>query len=86
MKAYEAIPEILSFIKVMASPILVGMFVAFAIMNTVNPEYAEILAVFVMVLAVYLGFKWANWARKKYGSSNYMARVDASPDLNSIRK
>jgi hypothetical protein len=89
MKAIDvikAIPEILAFIKIMASPILVGMIVSFFIINTANPEYAELLAISTMMLSIYLGFKWANWARKKHGTTNYMATVDASPDLNSIKK
>jgi hypothetical protein len=54
--------------------------------NTLETPYNAILAVVVMMTAIFLGVKWANWARKKHGSSNYIGRVISTPDLDDIKK
>lgn len=86
MKLIGNIIEAFYYMRVVLSPLLVGIIISFILYNTLETPYNAILAVGVMMTAIFLGVKWANWARKKHGSSNYIGRVISTPDLDDIKK
>lgn len=86
MKILENSIEAYYYLRVVLSPLIFGAIIAFIVYNTVEAPFNEILAIVIILSALYAGIKWANWARKKHGSSNFIAKVDASPDLDEIRK
>lgn len=76
--------NIISWLKIAASPLVMGVIIAFLfklwLKENVFANY--IFSLFILAGAI-IGIFWANKESKKYGSSNFISRVNASPDIDA---
>ena len=76
---FETIIDAISWLKIVASPTLLGIGIGYACQYYLNSNF---LFGFLIVLGIY----WANRVSKKYGATNFISKVDASPDIDEYVK
>jgi len=86
MSIIENLIEGYYYLRILISPVLIGIILAVIFYNTVEIQYNAVISFLIVITSFVLGILWANSARKKHGASNYMAMVDSSHDLNNIKK
>jgi uncharacterized membrane protein YdjX (TVP38/TMEM64 family) len=85
MKIIETFIEIFSWLKIVASPTLLGALAGFLSCKGIAPLYGSWVGVLLALTGLVTGILWANHARKKYGASTFISRVNASPDFDQIK-
>lgn len=84
---FEKSINIISWFKIAASPLVMGVIIGFLfklwLKENVFANY--IFALFILGGAL-IGILWANKASKKYGSTNFISRANASPDIDDALK
>ena len=77
---------IISFIKIVLSPLIIGSVVGGLIYLAFNSTLSLIVGISFSLLGLLIGINWAINVWKKTGTTEYMNRLDASPDLDEIHK
>jgi len=87
LKLLEIIIEAFSFMKIVLSPLLIGLFIGIVIYANKTDNVGLIIGVVVTFAGLITGILLALWARKNSGSAvEFNARVNASPDIDEIIK
>lgn len=85
-KVFEIIFEVIGWLKIVASPLLIGLGVA-AIIYFPNPTpLMLVIAILVAVLGLVIGILWANHIWKKYGTMRFLSRIMATPELDNKKE
>ena len=66
----------------MASPTLIGLFIGIVVYANKTDEIGLVIAIGIAVCGIICGILLANWAKRKVGTTEFMARINASPDIN----
>ncbi len=66
----------------MASPTFIGAFIGLIIYANNYNTVGLTIGILILVIGVICGILLANWARKNGGTVDFMARIDASPDID----
>lgn len=82
MKIVEQAIESVFYLKVFASPVLIGIILSFFIVMGLDSALGNFLATIIMILSLYTGYLWASKAKKKYGSSNYYSKIYKTETIN----
>ena len=83
----ENVIEVFSFLKIVISPLLIGLFIGLVVYANKTDDVGFIIGVSIALIGLFLGIKLALWARKKQGSATeFNARINASPDIDEIIK
>ncbi len=77
--------EWVNWLKIALSPTIllavVGLFIYLSMENKNSGAY---LFAFLTALGFGLGILWANNIKKKHGTTHFISRTDASPDIDEI--
>lgn len=71
-----------NYLKIMASPTLIGAFIGVIIYLNKTDKIGLILASIVTIIGIVCGVLLANYAKRKGGTTEFIARVNASPDID----
>ena len=74
--------EILFWLKIVASPLILGVGVGFLCKIYFDNNLGSFLFGFFSFAGLLIGIRWANKATKKYGASNFYSKVNASTDID----
>ncbi len=79
--------ELINWIKVALSPTLLLGSVGLALMLSMEDDKLGLYIFGGMVaVGILLGITWANHVKKKYGTTHFISRVDASEDITEYMK
>ncbi|MCQ4034551.1 hypothetical protein [Kaistella montana] len=83
---FETVIEWINWIKIVLSPTILSAIIGVAIyLSMENKTTGIFLLVFINAIGFGLGILWANKIKKKHGSTHFISRTDASPDIDDIR-
>ena len=83
-RVFEYIMEIIGWLQIVASPLLIGLGIA-AFIYFPNPtEIRLIIAIIVALLGLVIGIVWANRIWKTKGTMWFVSQVSATPDLDNL--
>ena len=80
---FETIIDAFSWLKIVASPTILGIGIGYACQYYLDSDF---LFGFFSVAGIVLGIYWANKIAKKHGTTNYLSKVNASPDIDEAVK
>ncbi|MFT3919810.1 hypothetical protein [Cloacibacterium sp.] len=83
---FERIIDVISWLKIVASPTLFGIAVGFFLKIYFKNDLGDFLFGFFIVFGIIFGIYLANRMSKKYGATNFISKVDASPDIDEFIK
>ncbi len=87
LKLLEIIVEAISFMKIVLSPLLIGLFIGIVIYANKTDNVGLIIGIVVTIIGLIAGILLALWARKKSGSAlEFNTRINASPDIDEMIK
>jgi positive regulator of sigma E activity len=78
-KIFFGVIEIIFWIAIFLSPLLIGIAIAFIIF--LNATKLEWLSIIFISLGFVTGIIFAERVRRKYGCTRYMSRLLATPDI-----
>lgn len=82
-KVIEFIIEIFGWLRIVASPTLLGIIIG-AFIYFPNPSPTSlIISLLIVVLGLTAGIFWATRVWKNKGTINFLSRVDATPELDN---
>ena len=81
-KILEAIPEIANWIKIFISPTLIGAIIGFIVSLWLGGNTGIIVGAIIFIIGLVLGIIFAEWARKKEGTNNFMTRLMSTTSRN----
>ena len=83
-RVFEYMMEIIGWLQIVASPLLIGLGIA-AFIYFPNPtETRMIIAIIVAVLGLVIGIVWANRIWKTKGTMWFVSQISATPDLDNL--
>jgi hypothetical protein len=86
MKFLEKLVDFLNYLKIMVSPTLIGLFIGIIVYANKTDEVGFIIAIGIAVCGIICGILWANWAKRKGGTTEFMARINSSTDIDEAMK
>jgi hypothetical protein len=78
-KIFRSVIEIIFWVAIFSSPLLIGIAIAFVIY--LNVPKMEWLSIAIASLGTLIGILFAERVRRKYGCTRYMSRLIATPDI-----
>jgi hypothetical protein len=81
-KVIEYIIEIVNWIKIVLSPTLIGVVIGLIIYGNYPNFRGFIASVAFSCVGLVIGIIWATRIWKRVGTTNFIARVNASPDID----
>lgn len=82
MRIIEIFIEVFYWIRIVASPLLIGIGIGILIYST-NPNIIGMTTgIIVSCIGLLLGILWATKVWRKTGTSNFISKINASPELN----
>ena len=82
-KILENIIELIGWIQIMISPILISSFIGFIIYYNFQNTLGLVISFIVIVIGLYLGIRLANKKYKSTGTIDFLSRIDSSPELDN---
>ena len=84
---FETIIEVVSYIKIVLSPLLVGVLFGIIAYAYIGEQAGIIIGFCLALVGLIAGILLAQWARKKSGSAEaFNSVIHASPDIDEIIK
>lgn len=85
-KVFEYTMEVIGWLQIVASPLLIGLGLGAAVYFT-NPTLTRlIIALIISVFGLIVGIIWANKIWKTKGTMWFISQVSATPDLDNLDK
>ncbi|WP_298156058.1 hypothetical protein [Flavobacterium sp.] len=79
---FEKITEIIGWLQIVASPLLLCSAIG-AIIYFTNPTFERLLlAIFIAIIGLIIGIRFANKMWKTKGTIWFVSRISASPELD----
>lgn len=76
--------EVLCWFRIVSSPTIMVGVAGFVLWKGVGGTSGILIGGFVVLCGLILGIMWAIRIWKKQGTSTFMSRVNASPDLDNL--
>jgi hypothetical protein len=86
IKIFEIITEIIGWILIALSPTLIGIVFGLIIYNYFQNLGGLIVGSFIAFIGLLMGIAWATNKFKTTGTMYFLSRIDASPDLDKLKK
>ena len=86
IKIFEIITEIIGWIRIAFSPTVIGFVCGILIYNYFQNLAGIIAGCFMAFIGLLIGIIWATKKFKTTGTMNFLSRIDASPDLDNLKK
>lgn len=78
--------EIIYWIQICISPLILTAFLSLGILSKYPNMYALGICILLGIISLFFGIKWANSVWRKRGTSYFVSRASASEDLDKIKK
>jgi len=72
------ITELISWIAIFIAPTLIGLIVGLLVYFNLGGDFGHSFGVFIFLLGIIIGIRFAEWARKKEGTNNFMTRLHST--------
>lgn len=82
IKFLELLTESIGWLRIFASPFLIGLFLAAVAWFNLPQPYAVLLAVLLIALGAFIGGYWATKMWKSTGTMRFLSRTMATPELD----
>ncbi len=82
-KVLETLSEIISWIEIAISPTLIGAILGFLFFLKFKNSNGIIGGIIILLIGVIIGVIWATRIWKTKGTSNFMSRINAMPELDN---
>lgn len=82
--SFNLILEVFGWLRIVASPLLIGVTIGFAIYLSRSDTTGLIIAISVATVGLIIGIIWATRVWKKKGTLNYLSKVLKSDDLDYL--
>ena len=86
MKFLQILIDFLNYFKIMVSPTLIGFFIGIIVYANKTDEVGLMIAIGIAVSGIICGILLANWAKRKVGTTEFMSRINASPDIDEAMR
>ncbi len=81
-KFFNQMLEVLSWLQIAVSPLLIGMFFGALIYYFIPNKIGMALAIIIVLLGIIIGIVWAIKTTKKVGASNMLNRLTHQPEFD----
>jgi hypothetical protein len=86
MRIIAFLIEVFSWLKIVASPLLIAAIIAIIIYLNVPETIGLALSISILLLGLIVGIIWATRVWKKQGTTNFLARIYATPELDKVKE
>jgi drug/metabolite transporter (DMT)-like permease len=86
MKIFEKIVAAVFWLQIAVSPVIVSLFLGFIVHVNYPTPLGWVASIAIVALGIIGGIWLANWAAKKYGTTEFIARASASPELDHLEE
>lgn len=86
IKLFEKLIDFWNYIRIMISPILISAFVGLIIYANKTDLVGLGIAILITICGCIVGVLLANWAKRNGGTTEFMGKVHASPDIDDAVK
>lgn len=86
IKAISYFIEIINWLKILLSPLIIGVAIGLMIYFNYPYFYGKLLGIIIAVVGLIVGIIWATSVWKKQGCSFFMSGVEASPNIDIATK
>jgi hypothetical protein len=86
IKIFEIITEIMGWIRIALSPTLIGIVFGLILYDYFQNLAGIIAGCFIAFIGILIGINWATNKFKTTGTIHFLSRIDASPDLDNLKK
>jgi len=83
-KIFEYIIEIVGWLQIVASPLLIGLGIGAFIYFSDPTLLRLVIAIIISVIGLVVGIIWANKIWKTKGTVWFMSQVSSTPDLDNL--
>lgn len=83
MNFIEKIIFLIGWIKIVFSPFAIGVILGFFSYRYIPGTLGIICGLALALSGLIIGIIWAEYIRKKYGSMNFLGKVNGSPELDN---
>ena len=81
-KILENIIELIGWVQIMISPILISSFIGFIIYYNFQNTLGLVISFILIAIGLYLGIRLANKKYKSTGTIDFLSRIHSSPELD----
>lgn len=81
-KFFNQLLEVVSWLQIAVSPLLIGMFFGGCIYYFIPTTLGLVLAAFIVIVGIVIGIVWAIKTTKKVGASTMMNRLTHQPEFD----
>ena len=82
MRLIEVFIEGIGWLKIVASPLIIGSIIGGLIFLKWRTDIGLIAGCFCALVGLIIGIFWATSIWRKYGTMNFLSRVNATPELD----
>ena len=86
MTGFDYVSEVVGFLQIMASPLLVGLIVAAVVYFSNTTTSGLVIAIAIAASGLIIGIIFASRAWRKNGTMHFMSRVNVSPELDDAEE
>ncbi|MES2560039.1 MAG: hypothetical protein V4590_09885 [Bacteroidota bacterium] len=86
MRIIAFLIEIIGWIKIVASPLIIDSFIGGLIYLKWNNDAGLAAGIIVAGIGLLGGITWATTVWYKHGTMNYLSKLNATPDLDKLKK
>ena len=83
MKSFERLTSFFAWLQIVASPALIGLFIAFFIYSNYASTAGLIISIVVAVAGLTIGVVLATKIWKRKGTVNFISKISATPELEN---
>ena len=83
-KVFGYIMEVISWLQIVASPLLIGLIIGSVIYFPNPTETKLVIAIIISVFGLVIGIVWANRIWKTKGTIWFVSQVSATPELDNL--
>jgi len=84
MKIFESFFEILGWLRIAASPLLIGLVIGIIIYVYEPTVTGIVIGSIITIIGLIVGIVFASRIWKKHGTMNYISKLNETPDLDKI--
>jgi MFS-type transporter involved in bile tolerance (Atg22 family) len=86
MKIIAFLIEVFSWLKIVASPLLIAAIIAIIIYLNVPETIGLALSISILLLGLIVGVIWATHVCKNQSATAFLARIYATPELDKVKE
>ncbi|MES2779523.1 MAG: hypothetical protein V4651_06445 [Bacteroidota bacterium] len=84
MRIIAFLIEVIGWLKIVASPLVVGSFIGGMIYYIWRNETGLVSGVLIALTGLNTGIIWATNIWRKHGTMNFLSKTNATPDLDNL--